>query len=370
MKRRINPIRIVQTIQQNFKDVLTKPKRRNLILTLIAIAKTEKLRINQISRNLPVAVGHIKSRQTRFMRFLKTHFPLQDVISVWTKLVLMKAYKHPANRMAVLVDEVDLLEGYKALVAAIPFRKRAIPISFKVFTNQQIRDMVYMSKNHIIHKFMHETYEMLQKALSDTMIDREPVFIFDRGFADVKFMKYLESSGIQFVIRVCKNAGVEISGEVRRLKDWKEKRGHLGNVLYHKREQVKLHLFCGETEGDSDDERLYIVSNQEIGLCVYYGLRMDIEECFRDIKTLFGFKHLRLKCLGQERVERLLLFVIMGMGMLFLLYEKSGYRWQKSYNSGGRKEYSLIRVIAEVVRVSWAGLVTSPWFSLSDAVFF
>jgi hypothetical protein len=40
----------------------------------------------------------------------------------------------------VLVDEVDLIDDYKALVAAIP-------IVFQVFTNQQIRGLVYRSKN-------------------------------------------------------------------------------------------------------------------------------------------------------------------------------------------------------------------------------
>ena len=58
------------------------------------------------------------------------------------------------------------------------------------------------------------------------------------------------------------------------------------------------------------------------------------------------------------------------MGLLFLLFEKSGYRWSKYYNTSSRKEFSLIHVIADRVRVSWAGLVTKPWFSLRNAVFY
>ena len=88
------------------------------------------------------------------------------------------------------------------------------------------------------------------------------------------------------------------------------------------------------------------------------------------MKSLFGFRHLVLKDTDQTRVERILMLVIIGMGLLFLLFEKSGYRWSKYYNTSSRKEFSLIHVIADRVRVSWAGLVTKPWFSLRNAVFY
>ena len=68
---------------------------------------------------------------------------------------------------------------YKALVASIPFRKRSIPIAFTIYTNQQIRDMVYRSKNDIVWNFMDRIHEMSQRVLPE----REAVFIFDRGFA-------------------------------------------------------------------------------------------------------------------------------------------------------------------------------------------
>ncbi len=39
LKKKVNPDRIIQTIEDNFKDVLTKPNLKNLALTNIAIAK-------------------------------------------------------------------------------------------------------------------------------------------------------------------------------------------------------------------------------------------------------------------------------------------------------------------------------------------
>ena len=58
MKNQVDPNRIVYTIEENFKDELSKPKLRNLVLTSIAIGKTEKLRINEIAENMPVDVKH------------------------------------------------------------------------------------------------------------------------------------------------------------------------------------------------------------------------------------------------------------------------------------------------------------------------
>ena len=46
-----------------------------------------------------------------------------------------------------------------------------------------------------------------------------------------------------------------------------------------------------------------------------------LEERFRDLKSLFGFRHLMLKKPIQERVEILSLLVIIGMGLMFF----SGY---------------------------------------------
>jgi hypothetical protein len=50
-KEKINPDRMIQTIQEYFNDSLSKPNLKNLCLTAIAMAKSEKLTINEISRS-------------------------------------------------------------------------------------------------------------------------------------------------------------------------------------------------------------------------------------------------------------------------------------------------------------------------------
>jgi hypothetical protein len=75
--------------EEYFKDSLSKPNLKNLSLTTIAMAKSDRLRINEISRNLPVDVSNQKAKQTRLLRFLNNDLPLDDMMLSWSNLVFM-----------------------------------------------------------------------------------------------------------------------------------------------------------------------------------------------------------------------------------------------------------------------------------------
>ena len=119
-----------------------------------------------------------------------------------------------------------------------------------------------------------------------------------------------------------------------------------------------------------ENDQYFVVSNVDDSLVLLYSKRMQIEECFRDLKSLFGFMQLVLKDTEQDRFEIIFLLVIISMGMIFILYEKSGYRWSKYYNTSSRKEYSLIRVIKEKLRDSWVNLRLDPLFTLDNVCFY
>ena len=90
---------------------------------------------------------------------------------------------------------------------------------------------------------------------------------------------------------------------------------------------------------------------------------MKIEEAFRDLKSLFGFRSLILKDDSQQRVELLWLLCVMSMGLSFLLYEKSGYRWAKQKNDS-HKQLSLINVIKQVLKQRFKSFRLKASFSL------
>jgi len=208
-----------------------------------------------------------------------------------------RVYGKTNDAIIVLVDGTDLIHKYKAFVAAIPYRKRAIPLGFKAYTNQQIRDMVYLSENDIIWEFLDLTYETIQKVFPG----RRVIFIFDRGFADEKLISYLKHMGANHIMRVPRNCGIEAfeyRGKLSTFGRW----GYFRNVSYHLGKPIQMNLLCAENDRDKDDP-VFLVSDMDDLIALIHRKRTQIEEGFRDMKSLFGFKHLVLKKATQQRIE-------------------------------------------------------------------
>jgi hypothetical protein len=64
--------------------------------------------------------------------------------------------------------------------------------------------MVYLSENHIIWNFM----DIVIDAINQIMPNRKVIYVFDRGFADEKLMKYMNYFNSDYIIRVPKNCGI------------------------------------------------------------------------------------------------------------------------------------------------------------------
>lgn len=170
----------------------------------------------------------------------------------------------------------------------------------------------------------------------------------------------LKQWGVGFIIRVCRNVGVQVQGYVGKLGAFPA-RGYFENIVYHKDKRIRVNLYCAWDE--SYDDPMLLVSNQACHLLTIYSQRMKIEEAFRDLKSLFGFRSLVLKDHHQQRVELLWLMCIMSMGLSFLLYEKSGYRWAKQKNDR-HKRFSLINVIKQFLKERFKSFRLKPLFSL------
>ena len=59
--KKISPDRIVNTIKDNFKGILSKPLLKNLILVTIAMTMSKKLKINEISEHYGILKAARKS---------------------------------------------------------------------------------------------------------------------------------------------------------------------------------------------------------------------------------------------------------------------------------------------------------------------
>ena len=352
-RKRVHPEKIIAGFKEVFKGVcVKKTHRRNFFLTLIGVSVSKTFRINAIASRLPIEVRKEKSKQKRLLRFLDTPFPCQDVMCAWLVYVLRCVWrsKGALKQALVLIDETDLPGGWKALVASVSFRHRAIPIYGCIYKNEEISDGTYKSHNEIIQKFCVDLHQQILQATGAPK-GVEPVFIFDRGFARAKYViKFLDDRGITVVMRVPRNVSVRIDSNLRKLDALEE--GGYSDILYQATEALSLNLYVVRDE--ADDAPMYLISNRIKGrqIHTYYRRRMQIEHGFRDIKSCFNFKDLVLKKTEKPRIQLLFLIVVLAYGLLFLTYEKAAGIWAKTFESK-RKIYSVITIIKKVIDEMW-----------------
>lgn len=348
---RANPKTMITHFREIFKSIgLKKPSFRNLLLAIIAVCRAKTFRINEIATRLPIAVKTEKSRQKRLLRFLDTPLPLTRLQNAWFTFIVGHLLRIKADRyFLLLVDETDLIDGWKAIVAAMPFRHRAIPVFWFIYKDEEIQSRKYKSHNEIIQRFCLKLYQL--SITSQATVGKAPILVFDRGFARGKYViKFLKDREIPFIMRICRNVGIRYQGAATKLDDLKNK--FYGDVLYHTTHQIPLQLYVRRNNGFKDP--MYLISNHVSGHQLYhcYKRRMQIEHGFRDIKSCFGFGKLVLKKPTHPRVAVLWLLACVAYGLLFLSYEKSATRWAKTFN-GRQKRYSVINVIKRVISDAW-----------------
>ena len=257
----VHPGKIIAGLREVFKTVsLKKTSQRNFFLILTAVCVSKTFRINAIASRLPISVETEKSKQKRVLRFLESPFPSESVMEAWLAYIIgcLWRSKRKPQQAVVLIDETDLPGGWKAIVAAIPFRNRAIPIYWHIYKNEEITDGTYKSHNEIIQDFCLDVRKHLVEASGDKGV--EPVLVFDRGFARARYViKFLDEKGIRVVMRVPRNVGVYVNGSLRKLDDLKE--GSHRDILYHTTEALPLNLYVVRDNAFKDP--MYLISNRK-----------------------------------------------------------------------------------------------------------
>ena len=350
--KRVNPGSMLTRFEEIFKSVgMKKPTFRNLLFVVIAIGVAQTFRINEIASHLPIVVAREQSKQKRFLRFLETPLPVDALKVAWFVSVLGWFSKDVKDHLYLLVDETQLIGEWQALVVGVAFRHRAIPVFWFIYSNEQIREGVYMSHNEIIQYFCEYVHQVALGVVSKP--NQRPVLVFDRGFARARHViKFLKDADIAFVMRVPRHVSIRLDGNLKKLDDVAD--GWYPHILYQTHEQLPLDLYILRDAAFKDP--MYLISNRLRGHQIHhcYKRRMQIEHGFRDIKSCFGFSKLVLKKPTQVRLEVLWLAACLSYGLLFISYEKvASTHWQKAYNCNNRKTFSVITIIKRVLTDLW-----------------
>ena len=331
------------------------------MLSVVAVSMARTLRINEVASRLPIAVKNEKSKQKRFLRFLETPFAIDATQQAWLRFVLRRRPWKPTKSdkyPLILIDETDLHGGLKAIVAAVGFPKRAIPIFWWVYSNAEIQDMTYKSHNQLIQDFCVRIHELASEVYPHRC--QKPLLVFDRGFARPKYViAFLKEKDIPFVMRVPRNVAVLTQGNWKTLDDLPS--GSHPDVLYQKIHHIPVPLFV--RRDPNFDDPMYLISNRLKRRSIHhaYKRRMQIQHAFRDIKSTFGFGKLVLKKTEKHRIDMLFLIAVFAYGLSFLSYEKSAHRWAKTLNTGKQKTYAISTVIKRILTDQWSPQKLKTW---------
>lgn len=272
------------------------------------------LSLAALYRMLPCP-GRPHSRENRLRRFLDN--PRLEGRAVSTGLARVLFCPGPVRRVPFLVDQTQA-GTTQALVVAVPFEGRALPLAVWTFTYPW-RETV-PSQN---------TLEAWCLATVEAGLPRGviPVWVGDRGFARARLLGDCRRAGRLFLLRGRGNTRVTVAGRAQKLGALPAPTAtpvRYPHVLYHATQQVPVDVIAYHDPAFRDPWYLLAPADsaplwtpQEIVAC--YRERMQIEQSFRDFKTHLGLRGLRLQVRIADRMGRLLWAFCLAYALLVLL---------------------------------------------------
>jgi hypothetical protein len=284
---------------------------RQLQFGIAALSLSRLTSCNANARNTGVRRGTAESKMARLLKNSKLPNAMATIV---TKLELVTEHSY------VNVDHSDF-SGLVALVFAVQTKLgRALPIFQETSYSGKLsaRDDVPKRTKHLRACFealgeneTKRTIASLKKLR--TNLGFWPKLVFDRGFGSQDILKYLNKEGATFYVRLKASRFVTIAGEQCCVKA-SRRADELVTIA-----GLKLRVIRSPKNG-KDDEPWYILTNdlsrsRNKVVRIYYH-RFEIEETFRDIKTVLGL--LRTKLNKPNSLCILLWFVMLGILILYL----------------------------------------------------
>lgn len=246
----------------------------------------------------------------------------------------------------VAVDYSDF-SGLTALVCAMQTRMgRALPIFMAATYSGRLPAVDDAPKRT---QLLRAAYQALNQKLTDHTVESLkvwrkqlgfwPKLVFDRGFGNEKIIRYLHKQGVTFYVRMKAGRLTELAGDKISLLDLPTNDEVI--TLYG----IKLRIVVSQKVG-RHKEPWYILTSDLASsakriIKIYYH-RFEIEETFRDIKSILGMR--RTKLLKPLSLEILLWFVSLGIVLLYLAGIKT---------LGKRKLKQLVGAVHIKKRLSW-----------------
>jgi hypothetical protein len=249
--------------------------------------------------------------------------------------------------------------GFQILVLATPYQGRAIPFSFVTYSSKTIGSEM-RSRNMEHSKAIGELKELLG----------DKILVLDREFSYEWFFEELVEAGIQFVIRLKVGNNPTIlneEGEKISLTVGIGEQEHYQGVYYKGNVEVNL---AGKWE-KGFNEPMWVICSLNLKppqALEVYGLRMKIDECFRDTKNLLDLD----KIMNKKRVnmEKMVALTLLAYSIGLLIGEEIR---ERLYTGRKRKLFSGLFILLKrndsIVKQIWEDIMNAVYSIFTRIVF-
>lgn len=296
---------ILRWTHHNVK-ALRRSQRTTLGCLVAGLIHSGRAGVAAIGRHLP-GDAYGKHKIKRVDRFLGN----ERVDLAALSRVLLSWAACAEGRLVLALDWTDLPGGKKMLSLAAPTRGRSLPVHCRVVDERRM----HKSQNWLEEGLLLELQTLLP-------CGTRVVIVADRGFGRARLMQRCRAMGVSFVLRVEGRAMFRHRGHRQAVNRVPLRRGEtvlIREAQYRDEKPVPVQLVL--TWRRRMKEPWYLATDldlpaaQVIGL---YGRRMQIEESFRDVKSVrWGFKLRHVRLSQCRRYERLMM--VLALATLFLV---------------------------------------------------
>jgi len=317
---------------------LTKPQWQNLILLIVAVQFARTFIGRQLALYLICLISS-SSCYRRLERLLSMGEKVPRLLQrTWVRLVL-RVFAPGRGRLNVLIDWTWHRDRCRSLWLMLPVGGRAVALAFFLAPPK-------LSGPGSQRAFEDEALKQLREWLPR---GRRVLLIGDRGFGGRDRVRFLKEQGFQYLVRVNGDTQIFLGKKWRPLSQWAPplgQRRHVEEVLVGKfqpHERVSVNVIAvhqtllfpkrvltnkGKPTGKTITETTWFLLTDlppETDAVALYRQRMQVEESFRDYKSLFGLEAERTKQ-PWERLGMLLWAMMIGMAFDLSLGGAAGQR--------------------------------------------
>jgi hypothetical protein len=286
-----------KTLCQHVPDRLSRPQRRNLAWMMAGLHQARHVHLSRIADyRVGSATLDSKTRQLRRLLANDGIDPQRCYEPLARQLLAAAAASGPVR---LLVDTLELSGRRQILMAALAWRRRALPIRWQVRRRKGVSEA-------------DQQKALLEALRADLPADTEVVIVGDGAFHSTDLMAYVDARpGWHFRLRLHADTYAKLpSNGWKQLKELAPKEGQ-------RRYLDEVYLTKGDPygptglamcHGEGEDDPWFIATDEPAGYLTIrtYSRRMWIEELFGDFEG-GGFQLHRSRIYKPQRLSRLVM---------------------------------------------------------------